>query len=453
MPTAVIAGAPTYYSFPAILASRMPLALGRDVVGLAPGEDTLATALRDAGYATGAFSAANPYLSRRFGYDQGFEVFQDFLEFDVRSSPAADDRLSSDLPGAASQLNRFLKRAAHAFGLSTFYDDLYFQYCVRIAAPAIGSLDALRRFPAADAVIDRAISWLTTAARRPFFLWVHLMDPHSPYYPPAAAFLELTGKNLSASRARYLNEFWNRSDLTAARLKPKKESVIELYDAAIRSLDAQVAKLITYLKHSALWDNCAFVLTADHGEEFLDHGRRYHAPVSLGEEVARVPLLIRAPASGKKTVPEVPFSHLHLAPTLLEILDMPAPKSFRGTGLWRNLQQGVPWEDPAITESVYGCTNPFRAPDRKGARLMSVRDARHKLVMRVEPGSTEEIYDLEADPQEQKPLPAAAGKEIRGQLLEAARGHIQKTSCGRDTIARLKARLRDLRSELQSNSR
>ncbi len=260
-------------------------------------------------------------------------------------------------------------------------------------------------------------------------------------------------KDLSASRARYLNEFWNRSDLKAARLQRKKESVIELYDAAIRSMDTQVAKLIGYLRHSALWDNCTFVLTADHGEEFLDHGRRYHAPQTLCEEIVRVPLLIRVPASGKKTVPEVPFSHLHLAPTLLEILDVAAPKSFRGAALWRNLQQCVPWDDPAITESVYGCTNPFRAPGRKGARLMSVRNARHKLVLRVEHGSTEEIYDLEADPQEERPLPASAGKEIRKHLLEAARGHIQNTSCGRDTTARLKARLRDLRGELQSNSR
>src|ERR1700681_160217 len=86
VPTAIVAGAPTYYSFPAILASRMPLALGRDVVGVAPGESTLATVLRESGYVTGAFSAANPYISPHFGYDQGFEVFRDFLDFETQSS-------------------------------------------------------------------------------------------------------------------------------------------------------------------------------------------------------------------------------------------------------------------------------------------------------------------------------------------------------------------------------
>src|SRR5664279_5904566 len=67
VPTAIVAGAPTYYSFPAIMASRMPLALGRDVIGIAPGEATLATEMRAFGYATAGFSASNPYISPYFG--------------------------------------------------------------------------------------------------------------------------------------------------------------------------------------------------------------------------------------------------------------------------------------------------------------------------------------------------------------------------------------------------
>src|SRR5215470_16803105 len=81
--TAITGGAPTYYSFPTILASRYPLALGRDQIGLAPGEASLATILKEAGYATAAFCAGNPYLSARFGYEQGFDVFEDFLAGDT----------------------------------------------------------------------------------------------------------------------------------------------------------------------------------------------------------------------------------------------------------------------------------------------------------------------------------------------------------------------------------
>src|ERR1700693_2699201 len=82
-PAAMVAGAPTYYSFPSILASRYPLALGRDQLGLAPGDATLASVLRDGGYATAAFCAGNPYLSKCFGYEQGFDKFQDFLSAEI----------------------------------------------------------------------------------------------------------------------------------------------------------------------------------------------------------------------------------------------------------------------------------------------------------------------------------------------------------------------------------
>src|SRR5271169_4671861 len=90
VPAAIVAGAPTYYSVPAILASRYPLALGRDVLGLGPDESTLASVLKQAGYATASFGAANPYVSPRFGYEQGFDTFRDFLE-DERA-PLSDDK-------------------------------------------------------------------------------------------------------------------------------------------------------------------------------------------------------------------------------------------------------------------------------------------------------------------------------------------------------------------------
>ncbi|MGA9472831.1 MAG: sulfatase [Terriglobales bacterium] len=467
VPTAVVAGAPTYYSLPAVLASRAPLALGRDVIGLAPGESTLATALREAGYATAGFSAANPYIAARFGYEQGFEVFEDFLDFDaagsrdpVTNTPAIPNsaiQSSGDSSTSRSKLNQALKSTAQAVGLGSLYDELYFQYCLRVASSKVESVDALRRFPAADALVDRALAWLTLQ-RQPFFLWLHLMDPHSPYYPSAPAYRDLTGREISATEARYVNEFWNRSDLKPARLKRKRDSVVELYDGGIRAMDAQMARLVSHLKQSGLWNDCVFVLTADHGEEFLDHGRRYHAPINLHEEITRVPLMIRAPDSSKKEVSKAPFSHLHLAPTLLEILNVPAPGSFQGTSLWRRLQQGdlqldVPWDDPAITECVYGCTNPLRSQDRLGARLLSARSGRHKLTMRIEPGAVEQLYDLEADPHEERPLAPGAQMEVRRRLLHAVRSHMHKISGQRNATMRLKARLRDLRIELQTSSR
>jgi arylsulfatase A-like enzyme len=454
VPAAVIAGGPTYYSFPAILASRMPLALGRDVIGLAPGEETLATSLREGGYATAAFAAANPYISPRFGYDHGFDVFRDFSDFDAdrQAVPSAGQSQVSRPATARGRLNRAVKGMAASLGLSKFYDELYFQYCVRVASSSVRSVEALRRFPGAGVLVDDAQAWLASVGERPFFLWLHLMEPHSPYYPPEDAFHEFAGKKLSASRARYLNEFWNRSDLTAARLGRYRDQIVELYDAGILAADRQIARLGEHLKSVGRWDDCVFVLTADHGEEFLEHGERYHAPVRLTEEIARVPLMIRVPGQPKTTVGTAPFSQLHLAPTLLELLDVKAPAGFRGRSLWPNLRDAIPWDEPATMECSYGCGNPFRAEDRMGARLMGVRDRRYKLVFRIEQGETEALYDLQADPAEQSPLNAGSEIETRIRLLRVAREELAKVMAERDPVARLRSRLRDFRLENTANA-
>jgi arylsulfatase A-like enzyme len=450
--SAIVAGAPTYYSFPAILASRFPLALGRDVIGLAPGERTLATVLRESRYATGAFSAGNPYISSRLGYDHGFDVFRDFLDFETQDfeMQSTEDNIgpeNSPLDSARGELNRSIKSFAGALGLSRLYNELYFQYCMKIS-PAAENVGALRKYPDADILVEEALSWLASVGQRPFFLWLHLMDPHAPYYPPNEAFHELTGRDIEPAHARYLNEYWSRPDLTPSGLRGKRNEVVQLYDAGIRSVDRQIARLVDGLRQTHLWDGCVLAVTADHGEEFLEHGGRYHAPVRLSEEIVRVPLLIRVPGERGAKVSTSPMSHLHLAPTLLEIIGVQAPSTFRGRSLWTNLQRGMAWDDPAIIECAYGCTNPFRAESRSAPRLLGVRDARFKLVMRIEPGMIEEVYDLETDPAETHPFVDGPGLEGRKRLLLAAFEHMERTVSTRDTMMRVRARLRDLRCEI-----
>jgi len=441
-PAAIVAGAPTYYSFPAIMASRYPLGLGRDVLGLAPDEASLASVLKQSGYVTAAFGAANPYLSSQFGYEQGFDTFQDFLN----EEPAA---LTEERPDAVSgngwgsRLNRKLQAARPVLGpLGILYDELYFRYCQRVT-PVAGSLDVLRRFPAADAVVDHACTWLASVGDAPFFLWLHLMDPHSPYYPKDAALALMGGGPVTPFRARYLNSYWNRSDLGPARLARHRDDIVALYDAGIRWVDMQMARLIENLRTSNRWENCTFALTADHGEEFLDHGGRYHPPSKLMEELIHVPLLLRVAGSAKKEVAKAPFSLLHLAPTLLDAAQLPAPTEFHGRSHWDDVRRGASFDSVAMSECVTGCTNPFRPNKRLGPRVLSVRESRFKLVLQFDPPA-EHLYDLEADPGEQAPLAPAAQKPVRRRLLEVAREHLQRS---RNEKTRVRARLRDLQLE------
>jgi arylsulfatase A-like enzyme len=444
-PAAIVAGAPTYYSFPAIMASRYPLALGREVLGLGPEEPTLASVLKDAGYATASFTADNPYLSSRFGYEKGFESFGELA--DSEPPPLSTDSAKRS-PGSrwASRLNRKLRGARAAMGpLGIIYDELYFRYCQRITPVAV-SLDALRRFPAADVIVDQACSWLASVGDNPFFLWLHLMDPHSPYYPKDAAVELMGAAQVTPRRARDVNECWNRSDLSPRRLESYRDEVIGLYDAGIRWVDVQMGRLTQALRDSNRWDDCIFTLTADHGEEFLDHGGRLHPPSRLMEELIHVPLLLRVPGTGKKELAKSPFSLLHLAPTLLEAMDVAAPAAFQGRSYWPEVKNGSGWDTPAISECVEGCSNPYRRENRMGPRVLSVREARFKLTVHSGPAA-ENLYDLESDPGEQVPLAASAQKAVRGRLLQIARDHLRRSVDGRNQRDEVQARLRELRLE------
>jgi arylsulfatase A-like enzyme len=440
-PAAIVAGAPTYYSLPAILAARYPLAFGRDVLGLTPEEPSIASVLKQAGYATASFGGANPYLSSQFGYGQSFDIYCDFRDREPVPLGIAKAARSTRW---TSRLNQMLRAMRPMMGpLRVVYDELYFQYCQR-AWWFPNSLDGLRRFPAADVIVDHARTWLASVGDAPFFLWLHLMDPHAPYYPKEDA-LTLMGQGpVTPARARYLNSYWNRSDLGPRRLARHRDDVVALYDAGIRWVDVQMERLIETLSGSKQWDNCIFALTADHGEEFLDHGSRFHPPSGLMEELIHVPLLLRVPGSPKKELAKSPFSLLHLAPTLLDAARLPPPSEFQGRSCWDQIQQGKSSDSVAISECVAECTNPFRAENRLGPRVLSVRESRFKLVLFFDPPK-EYLYDLEADPGEQAPLAPGAQKAVRRRLLEIAREHLQRPYG--DEKRRVRARLRDLQLE------
>jgi arylsulfatase A-like enzyme len=440
-PTAIVAGVPTYYSLPAILASRYPLALGREVLGLVPGEKNLASALKEQGYATASFGAANPYLSARFGYDFGFDTFRDFLDGDLAPLTVSARHLSSR--DWAGNLNRALESVSHKIpGMGAAYDELYFQYCQRWATPSAKSFDALRRFPAADMIVDQARTWLASMGDNPFFLWLHFMDPHSPYYPTEKG-LEIFGENrITAARARYLNAYWSRPDIGRERLRHLRDDIVALYDSGVRWVDTQISRLVDVLRRFKLWENCVFALTADHGEEFLEHGGRYHAP-ALAEELIHVPLVLRVPGAAKKAVCSKPFSLLHLAPTLLAAAELLIPAEFQGQSYWKHLQQGTAWSEPVVAECIAGCTNPFDSGHRRGARLLAVRGARYKLLLNCDTRA-EYLFDLEADPGEKMPLPGAAAKPERRRLLEAALAHLRRSNTRQSSEAYLQARLREI---------
>ncbi|HEX6803120.1 MAG TPA: sulfatase [Terriglobales bacterium] len=437
---ATAAGTPTYYAMPAIMASRYPLALGRDLIGVASDENTLASVLAESGFATAGFSAGNPYISARFGYERGFDTFRDFL--DRRYAP---EFIASGEDGLRHRANQAISRACHHIGpLGAAYDELYFRYCQRVSERAAKSLDELRRYPAADVIVDSAISWLKQHSAGRFFLWLHFMDPHAPYYPRREALQKMGHAGIGSREAIYLNSYWSRSDLSNGRLAKKREQVTNLYDAGIRWADEQICRLASSLVELNAWDKCALAVTADHGEEFLDHGARFHSPFTLKQEMLHVPFQVRVPGIDASEV-GWPVSSIDIAPTLLDMLDVPAPADFRGRSWW-NSHPAPQKLRPVLSECVHGCTNPFRSRNRLGPRILAVQKGNYKLVVDFATG-LEELFHLDADPKELSPLPLGEASATRKELLQFARKHLAESHQSRDFDRRQALLVRDLRLE------
>src|SRR5262249_46610336 len=135
-----------------------------------------------------------------------------------------------------------------------------------------------------------------------------------------------------------------------------------------------------------------------------------------------------------------------LAPTLLDILDLPSPASFQGRSRWSPIASGQEWEKPVFTECAHGCTNPFFPEKRIAPRILAVRSQQFKLVLDFA-SNREQLFNLVSDPLERTPLKPNEAVGVRRQLLQLARRHVVESQKSRDFDRRFESRLRDLRLE------
>ena len=248
---------------------------------------TLAEALKECGYATAAF-VHNDQLHRQFGFDQGFDLYEE---------------TSEDAP----------------------------------------------------AMIHRMLEWLGGGKSRqggPFFVYLHLLDVHWPYNPPAEAARAIGAEVGATGDERVLRDAVNRG---LVKLSPAEtDRLVRRYDAEIRAVDGAFAKLLSGLLDLGLLDRMLLVVTADHGEEFLEHGYLGHGD-DLYEESLRIPLIVRLPgeeAAGQRIAASV--SSLDLMPTFLEAASCAAEGMARleGRSLLGNMRGHLPLTDSAAYAEV-----------------------------------------------------------------------------------------------------
>jgi len=299
----------------------------RDNIGYAldPQTPTVAAAFASAGRATGAFVGGYP-LDRAFGLDRGFAVY--------------DDRMTR--------------------------------------APRDGRSGHTER--RAAEVVDAALTWLDGLPAGPFFLWVHLFDPHDPYEAPPP--------------------------FAGAHGHP--------YDDEVAYADHELGRLLDGVESrraEPLW----IVVVGDHGEALGDHGEPTHG-VFLYEETLRVPLVVVPPGETVARVIGVPVSLEDLAPTLLEAAGLEPLEGVDGRSLLPLLREGAQsgaWKArPLYLESIHGRRRFGWAP------LAGFLDWPEKYVS----APRAELYDLERDPGERENRFTAERAGALERRLEAARG-------------------------------
>jgi arylsulfatase A-like enzyme/Flp pilus assembly protein TadD len=331
--TAVASVPLTLPSHCSILTGAYPPLHGvRDNLGYSLGETppTLASILKQRGYSTAAFVGAD-VLDPKRGLNRGFDTYS----CPMRRKMGRDN-------------------------------------------PVVFNLQELRR--RAEDVVNDALDWMSAGRARsgaPWFVWIHLYDPHTPYNPP--------------DRFRDL--------------------VQSPYDGAIAYADSAVGRVFDYLKQQGLYDSSLIVATSDHGESFGEHGEYAHG-YFIYDTTLLVPLIVKPPVGSGVAVHriETAVRSIDIAPTVLQFLGVPAQPTMQGSGL---LSMMLGKETNASAGAAY-CETYY--PTEFGwSPLRALRSGRFKYIDAPKP----ELYDLVADPGELHNLyrvKSAVANELSAQL-------------------------------------
>ena len=265
------------------------------------------------------------------------------------------------------------------------------------------------------AQVSHAVINELDAVEEPFFLYAHYMDPHGPYRPP-----ERYKKRFAGTYDGH--HFIQRGDPVPIakmlyRNGPEVEiadrdiqHLVDLYDDEIRYFDGVFQRLIKYLEQRDLLDRTLIVFTADHGEEFLEHGHIRHCR-GVWDTVTRVPLILRFPGVEGGYRIEGAAQNLDIVPPLLDYLSIETEDlELEGTSLLPLLEGREPTRRYAFSDQ-----REYRSSD----------DGHFHLILDGE-DSTKTLFDLRSDPLEQNDLYSVDHPEVN-RLSDALNQWLQDT--------------------------
>ncbi len=290
-----------------------------------------------------------------------------------------------------------------------------FDQYVEQSAPALditarAALNGLSEYKA-PVTTERVLSWLNShhAQSQPFFLYVHYIEPHSPYNPPPEDDLFKAGAYPYLSVTGYDIEKGGLLRLAMTGDQNAVDRLYQLYDGKIHFVDRYVGELLDRLQSLGLDGNTYVVLTSDHGELLYSHPEDFLSfdHRSLYDAVLHIPLIIAGPGVPEgRTLPGI-ASNIDTAPTILALADAPPLSDAQGHSLTQMIQGGV-----SSVNSYVFAEEDVEIPER------SVRNTRYKLVRNLWDGH-EQLFDGQNDPQELRDVAKenpAIVKELDAQL-------------------------------------
>ena len=197
--------------------------------------------------------------------------------------------------------------------------------------------------------VDRLLSWLEDHREVPFFVFLHVFDPHSPFEPRSpynALWADPARKEEHEQQVDRVREYIETPAMKRRGLPTREEmerAGIDIepflgyeqdwYDGSIRGMDAEIGRVMETLGQLGLEDRTLVAFISDHGEEFLEHGRHWHGNTIYGE-MTNIPLILSWPGrlpAGKLV--EETVQSIDLMPTLLQLSQLPLPETLQGQSL------------------------------------------------------------------------------------------------------------------------
>lgn len=336
---------------------------------LSPARRTLAEILEAEGYRTGAF-VTGPWMTPAFGMDHGFEDFSNTSAFTEASFRDGDG-----------------------------------------ARPAPDAHERSHEEITSPTIADGAIGWIDEVGDDPFFLFLHFWDVHYDYIPPAP-YDQIYDADYQGSID---GRNFVRNPAVHPDMPPEDlDHILALYDGEIRYTDHHIGRVLAHLEAAGRLDDTIVIVTADHGEEFFEHGDKGHNK-TLHDEVLLVPLLVRWPErvpAGTLVASQVRL--IDILPTVADLVGIdPGPEAM-GRSLAPLFAPGaiLEGEAPAFCDL-------FLLP---GYEFQALRHESVKTIAKYDGEQTRgAIFDLLRDPQELRPMPPRGADDPRWAEFEATR--------------------------------